>query len=168
MLWIFLTLTFSGAANAAVVKSAHKVFPSDEVYVKDTGLVWARCSLGQSWDGTRRCVGPVSLVTYYEAQRCIGGGWRLPTRDELKSIVEPRSFITINPLEFPNIDPKHAVYWTGEEVGRGDAWSYGFKRGVGFLVQNKRKHNALRLVHDARTIDSRDLSKGPCPQGRLQ
>jgi hypothetical protein len=57
-----------------------------------TGLTWMRCSLGQTWDG-KTCRGDGIPMTWKDALEQSGDGfagyddWRLPTVDELKTIV---------------------------------------------------------------------------------
>jgi hypothetical protein len=70
---------------------------ADGAYVKDkkTGLVWMRCSLGQTWDGNT-CVGEVKKFTFDEAQAAVEHlntksfddikAWRLPTVRELQGL----------------------------------------------------------------------------------
>ncbi len=67
-----------------------------EVLDLSTGLVWARCSLGQSWDATQqRCLGVPLKLTWKEAlaeaktqAEASGKAWRLPNIKELASIIE--------------------------------------------------------------------------------
>lgn len=65
---------------------------------KKTGLMWKRCSEGQSWTGTT-CTGEVSgyswqgALRYVRSMNTLGGfagkkDWRLPNIKELQSIVE--------------------------------------------------------------------------------
>ncbi|MCX8521150.1 MAG: DUF1566 domain-containing protein, partial [Rhodoferax sp.] len=63
-----------------------------EVTDRRTGLVWARCSLGQSWNGST-CTGTASTHTHEQAlaqaqTANVGGasGWRLPNVKELASL----------------------------------------------------------------------------------
>lgn len=51
-----------------------------------TGLVWQRCSVGQTWNGST-CTGEAKRFTFDEAQRQAGRGWRVPTVRELHSLV---------------------------------------------------------------------------------
>ena len=59
---------------------------------KKTGLTWQRCSVGQTWTGTT-CEGMSSNFSHTEAIRLSSEfagkkDWRLPTQNELVSIVE--------------------------------------------------------------------------------
>ena len=56
-----------------------------------TGLVWQRCEFGRQWSGGR-CTGNVRTFNWEQATAVrsdLGGAtdWRLPDKDELKSIV---------------------------------------------------------------------------------
>jgi hypothetical protein len=62
----------------------------DEVTDSQTGLVWRRCSEGQSW-GVGTCTGTAATYTHeaalVQAQAQAGAaGWRLPNVNELSSI----------------------------------------------------------------------------------
>jgi hypothetical protein len=51
-----------------------------------TGLVWQRCSVGQSWSAST-CTGEAKQFTFHGAQKLAGNGWRVPTLRELHSLV---------------------------------------------------------------------------------
>ena len=60
---------------------------------KETGLMWMRCSLGQSWDGSR-CAGDAREYTWDDARKAAQNyryagysDWRLPDIEELSSLV---------------------------------------------------------------------------------
>ncbi len=60
---------------------------------KKTGLMWMRCSLGQSWNGSS-CAGKASEYTWEQAGQAARGyrhagysDWRMPSIDELKTLV---------------------------------------------------------------------------------
>lgn len=66
---------------------------ADEVRDTKTGLIWKRCALGQTWQKNRGCVGEVELMRRVEVDekvRSLGGKWRLPTVDELLTLVDAR------------------------------------------------------------------------------
>jgi hypothetical protein len=98
-----------------------------------TGLVWQRCSLGQSWDGAT-CAGTATYLSWaqaLEAARLVGDGWRLPNQKELQSLVEFACWNpSINNTVFPITDHS-SNYWTSSPVAGdgGYAWSIGFNYG---------------------------------------
>ena len=80
---------------------------------------WMRCTVGQRWNGTT-CSGEVVPVSHDDiptvvqiANEQLGEGWRLPTKDELLSLVCTECGIpTIDDQIFPNTQA--FPYWTGE------------------------------------------------------
>jgi hypothetical protein len=77
-----------------------------------TGLLWQQNAptIRYTWDPT---VQSTTSAQYYCANLNLGGystGWRLPTLDELFSIVVLGSIPTINQTEFPGTEPND--YWT--------------------------------------------------------
>ncbi|AKS42612.1 Lcl C-terminal domain-containing protein [Wenzhouxiangella marina] len=123
--------------------------PSDEfelprdgtvIHVR-TDLQWAQCALGQGWSRDS-CTGQAESMTWSEAQTAIDelnrtgelGGytdWRLPTREELETIVEKcREAPAINDDIFP--DTPWAGFWTSslDTEEEGDAWFIGFYYGL--------------------------------------
>lgn len=111
----------------------------DEVTDSKTGLVWRRCSEGQTWSGTG-CAG--DAFTYsHEAALALAkaqsgtAGWRLPNVRELASIADKTR--TRIGFDSPAIDtaafPKTPAntYWSSTpNVGLpSTAWVVDFKRG---------------------------------------
>ena len=131
-----------------------------EVYDKKTRLTWERCSLGQRWENGVGCVGFVTVMPFDRAQMERYGGWRMPTRDELLSLVSPNcKSPAINDEVFPDVDMHKLVYWTSDEDnGCGAdqngkpvcAWYVNFFDGSSnYYYGNYRTYtHALRLVRD--------------------
>lgn len=103
-----------------------------EVTDAQTGLIWRRCSAGQTWSGST-CVGGLTVLTHegalaYAATQT--GGWRLPNVKELRSLVDTsRSSPAINPVAFPNT--ASTTYWssTPDVQLSSSAWSVEFGLG---------------------------------------
>lgn len=121
-----------------------------------TGLVWMRCSLGQSWDG-KTCTGDALALNWQKAlqaasQHTFAGhsDWRLPNKNELASIVEERCAApAINDKIFPRTPG--VFFWSSSPyAGLADgAWSVDFGYGsINASVKSGDLH--VRLVRGGR------------------
>lgn len=84
----------------------------DEVTDQQTGLIWARCSVGQTWNGSA-CTGSASGHTHEQALQLAqaANGWRLPNVKELSSIADKGcQGTTIDAVAFPNA--QHFTFWS--------------------------------------------------------
>lgn len=130
-----------------------------------TGLSWMRCPLGMKWAGDT-CSGKPTLYTWDEALQTPKGfsyaghkDWRVPTVDELKTLIdqEARNKLDeipyINSLVFPNtvyVDNDGTTgswYWSSSPSGYSsdNASFVPFGNGVGEGTF-KYNQNAVRLV----------------------
>lgn len=139
-----------------------------------TGLVWMRCSLGQTWDGAA-CTGTAATYTWQQALQVAadvnsgasnadGDGqagyagqtdWRLPNRRELESIVERRCYRpAINEALFPNTpyEPdvdvrisKAGFVWSSSPYVSHAGSAWVVDFGTGGGVYAELKTNALRV-----------------------
>lgn len=117
-----------------------------------TGLIWQRCSLGQSWDGTD-CTGEATIYTWERAlaaaeQNTLAGfrDWRLPNKNELASIVEYRCYQpAINSQPFPNTPS--GWYWSSSPYAYNSlvVWGVYFDNGHVYY-SNKGNDGHVRLV----------------------
>lgn len=134
------------SAEAACVSSIPASSPSSRFVdnsdgtVTDmrTGLMWMRCSVGQSWTGAT-CTGTATKHTWADALAqaqastfATQGDWRLPNVKELLSIVERRCE---NPAINSEIFPATTTfyYWSSspDVVGNGTyAYVVGFSQGT--------------------------------------
>lgn len=117
---------------------------------RDTRLTWDRCTAGENWKNGR-CEGSIKLMSLAAAKKYAetrGGGWRVPTIEELSSIIEVRCHDpSINPAIFPNVRALvegRSPYWSSTPfeaiptmnylvdflTGEIDARSQGFSIGV--------------------------------------
>ncbi len=69
-----------------------------------TGLIWQRCALGQTWNGSA-CIGGGNTFTWpqaLQAAQAAGDGWRLPNAKELDAMLDRRCAApAVNPTLFP-------------------------------------------------------------------
>lgn len=125
------------------------------VTVPSLGLVWMRCSLGQTWvDET--CSGDAKELTWQQALHTAHGyqyagqlGWRVPNMKELASLTE-RNCVrpAINEIFFPNTSSDD--YWTSTPsmVDPKRAWVIAFFNSSNSL-KDKRLFVFTRLVRTA-------------------
>ena len=75
-------------ASSASPNDRYRFLGKDQEIVEDirTKLQWQRCSLGQTWNGAT-CAGEATKYQWDEARRAASAGWRLPTKDELASLI---------------------------------------------------------------------------------
>ena len=77
-------------------------YENGTVTIHETGLMWQMFAIGQSWD-KNAVIGTASMITYEEAKKITSNlagknDWRLPTFEELNSIVKDIN----NTTKFPN------------------------------------------------------------------
>jgi len=149
----------AGNENTAIAATTPSADFSDNgdgtVTHHTTGLIWQRCSLGQSWDGVN-CTGEATVFSWPEAlaaavQHSLAGfsDWRLPNKNELASIVEYRCYQpAINNQQFPNTPS--AWYWSSSPGANesGNAWDVSFDGGSVYS-RNKYDSSHVRLVRAA-------------------
>lgn len=102
----------------------------DVVYDKKTDLTWQRCSVGQHWKQGTGCVGVIKQISWEEAKAQAENGWRLPSKDELTTLLAPNcSKPAINEQVFPDMELDKLWYWTASENGPFLAWLVNFADG---------------------------------------
>jgi hypothetical protein len=101
-----------------------------------SGLVWRRCAEGMKWNGSI-CAGKPLRVKFTDAKAAArapaadGKAWRLPSREELRSLVDAKAKKKpkIDVAAFPNTPP--LSFWAVRE-GSDDnlnAWLISFANG---------------------------------------
>ena len=115
MLGLLLSSWVLASQAACPVTPGRFIANGAEVVDSKTGLVWARCSVGQTWNGSQ-CTGQPTLVYHEEAMRLAQStpGWRLPNVKELASLVDRRcQSPSIDTVAFPGFaGNEHWNYWS--------------------------------------------------------
>ncbi len=147
---LFLLTSASNGASTAF-------YPKDHIVIDlSKNIEWLRCSVGQQWNGDT-CIGETMLMSHSIilqaidiANKQLGPAWRLPTLDELESLVckkcaKGKKF---DQIIFPNTDPR--AYWTGDKnpMSKGSYWTVNFFTGHKFGRFYPQQEMAVRLVRD--------------------
>lgn len=123
-----------------------------------TGIMWMRCSIGQSWDtNNQTCIGGVEQLTWQQALKAASqyqyagfNDWQLPNVKELSTIVDRQCVdAAINQTLFPATLAQN--YWTSTSgVGSASqAWAIAFYSGKTNL-RSKTSDIHLRLMRYAK------------------
>lgn len=131
----FAVFLFAIGASSSWADSRYEIRGA-EVYDSQTKLIWARCSAGQEWkDG--HCTGTINNFSFEAAQKQTSGGWRVPTKDELFTLIDTgrKGFPVVDTAAFPDMDPGHRWYWSSTPNGKTIAWYVDFANGYtsGFI-----------------------------------
>ena len=136
---LFLVMPLLLAALAAVAPASAQAqsryaYSSDGTEVTDaqTGLIWRRCTVGQTWANST-CTGGLTVFRHEEAlaHAMTQTGWRLPNVKELASLVDTTSVRpAVNAAAFPGTPT--AAYWssTPDVQTPSNAWSVDFTLGT--------------------------------------
>lgn len=109
-----------------------------EVKDKKTGLIWQRCSIGQTWN-INGCSGKPTALKWKDAlnkAKEIGNNYRLPNIRELQSIVEIKChYPAINTTIFVDT-PSNSGYWSSSPYVLGSSlWTIAFTNGTIYTTQ---------------------------------
>ena len=172
---IVLVITLLGGINAHAQTCNGNLSPTapNERYIDNddgtvtdihTGLIWMRCSLGQTWDGTA-CTGSVQIYTWQQALQVARGynyagssAWRVPDKKQLQSIVEWSCYDPAINLEIFRQTPDTGSYWTAsprDYSTNGSVWRIGFGDG-GDAGISPTASMAVRLVRPDTTDEDGD------------
>ncbi len=123
---------------------------------KKTSLIWKRCSEGQTWDSSG-CSGTASTHTWAQATATTSSyagknDWRLPTQNELLTIVERSAYgPAINATIFPGTPG--AYFWSASAYAEGSdgAWAVYFDSGSDY-PDHKSLSYYVRLVRGGQSL----------------
>ncbi len=118
---------------------------------KATLLTWQTCSSGQQADKEFGCGKTIPTMSWNDAQKKETSDWRLPTKDELTTLIEKygnenKSSTRIDSSVFYRANKGQLKYWTSDATGERKAWFVNFGLGPITGTANKSSLFAVRLV----------------------
>ena len=148
---LFVSSGYSYAAGHPSDGITHFEIKGGDAFDKKTGLTWARCSVGQVWKQGAGCIGYVKTFTFDQAQHLEKGEWRVPTKEELVTIVNhklsKKQQTALDSNVFPDIDESKLDYWSSTPDDFSNGWGVYF--GDGDVYSYTRTNPlAVRLVRD--------------------
>lgn len=146
--------------------SVYDVHADGTVTDTRTGLMWKRCSEGQSWNGST-CTGSASIFNWADALNHVltltdagHEDWRLPNINELESLVEDCTYgPAINTDIFPNTPSSHFWSASPNAFDSSGAWSVYFGDGVSY-DSDRSSYLRVRAVRGGQSFDPLDGACG--------
>jgi len=112
---IFTLVVVIGFCLTGYAFADDKALENEVYYDRNTGLEWL--------------AGPDKATNWYDAKKWVesltavaGGGWRMPTRKELKTLYQKREKCNIKSL----LKTTGCWIWSGETKGSSLAWGYDY------------------------------------------
>lgn len=118
-----------------------------EILDKHAGLIWQRCSVGQTWSGST-CTGTSRSLGWDEAlkqAKNYGAEWRLPNIKELESLLEDACHsASINDTFFP-MTPNSTFWSSSPDRSSTLIWVVSFQDGIS-------AYDGIGNFHTARAV----------------
>ncbi|MCA0202394.1 MAG: DUF1566 domain-containing protein [Proteobacteria bacterium] len=119
-----------------------------QVRDKETKLTWQRCLMGQKWRDGAGCTGTPQEITWAQAQK-LSGPWRLPTKDELQTLMSSACLKSANSEAFPGFNLQYPEVWSSTETVPGQTWIVNLTGGAEFNALQSAKNGVLLVQGDA-------------------
>lgn len=136
-------------SSQKLLSEGRYILRGGEAFDRITKLTWQRCTLGRHWEEGRGSVGTALKLNWETAMKQSQKGWRLPTKDELETLVlagSPRP--TLDTQVFPDTGLDGVWwYWTSTPYPKdaAGAWAVHFGDGQsGYAFPHKK--GSVRLV----------------------
>jgi hypothetical protein len=134
---------FACTAEPGIPTSRYQINGA-QVFDTETKLTWQRCVVGQKWQEGAGCVGTPQELAWTQAKK-MDGAWRLPTKDEMQTLISRACLRSANAEVFPGFSYQYPTYWTSTEDTPGLTWTVNMMSGAEFnALQSSR--NGVMLV----------------------
>lgn len=122
-----------------------------------TNLIWMRCSVGQEWTG-KTCSGEGKQINWNDVKKAGGSffnylsyggvtGWRLPTIDELKTLMIKNETGYASAFIFQPKSGKFETYWSSSPVANNSSFPWVVRFDEGYANNYGENYNQYaRLV----------------------
>lgn len=143
------------AANNSKKSNLRYVIKNDTVFDKKTELTWQRCSVGQRWKKGIGCAGIIQTFTFTQAQQLGDEKWRVPTKEELSSLIDPKrsadnQIPAVDNDAFPDMDSNNLSYWSSTTDGVVGGWYVPFDGAPAYTSSLTSATFAVRLVRSGK------------------
>jgi hypothetical protein len=138
------TTAYAACTHDPRIPTSRYEIKGDQVFDTETKLTWQRCSLGQQWKDGAGCAGTPRELTWQQARRQ-SGAWRLPTKDELLTLMSNACLRSANAEAFPGIQMQYPTYWSSTETEPNLTWTVNLTSGHAFNTLQT-SGNAVMLV----------------------
>lgn len=158
---LFVSSVLMCSATAAYAQcSAEPRLPTSRYVINgaqftdtQTKLTWQRCAVGQKFEEGAGCVGTPQEIPWARAKK-MDGAWRLPTKDEMATLVSSACLKSVNTEVLPGINLQHPIFWTSTETAPGLTWTVNLNSGHEFNALQS-STNAVLLVQGQQVAASR-------------
>lgn len=142
----------ASAAGSGTRQVGSFVLSGDTALDRRTGLVWQRCAAGQTLAGPGTCGGVPRTYSLEESRRLGQNGWRLPTVDELKTLLDRgrKRAPLIDTDVFPMTESDPRDYWTATPYGHSRDQVFCVSFGIAAATNCGMYPMAARLVRSSR------------------
>lgn len=113
-----------------------------QVFDTQTKLTWQRCLMGQSWTEGAGCTGTPQQIGWAQAKK-LSGAWRLPTKDELQTLMSSACLKSANSEAFPGFSLQYPEVWSSTETVPGQTWIVNMTSGAEFNALQSSTNGAL-------------------------
>lgn len=155
----------STSSSFSVTTTASTILDDGTVTDPNTGLVWMRCLVGQTWaNGT--CAGTISTYSFDQANALTGkvtyagrSDWRIPNIRELLGIADYGTFNpALNANVFPNDNSSKVWSSTPSANDATAGWFVGFNDGLSYNA-SRNTANGVRMVRAGQALGLLDMTR---------
>lgn len=160
-LMCFVNAAYAECSFEPRIPTSRYEIQGDRVFDKETRLTWQRCALGQKWTGSG-CAGEPRQLSWTDATK-LKGAWRLPTKEELNTLVSDACLRNVNTEAFPGVSLQYPSYWSSSVTDPDLTWTVDLTNGHPFN-SFRTSYNAAMLVQGQGQVVAQASSSNVAPK----